>query len=224
MPYDHPSAFTSSGRAISAATSPANKSKYSSSGSWCCTAQLRPSKSATTTPILSKGWGESACLSRCCSSLKRMIFKKLLGEVSRHSPWPCWGLTSEAHERCAISYATVILLMFAIIAQHNTQNKILQQQCRNLKDNRSCRLPYNAMTDLRIENSTWSVLSIVSIKCTSNIDYSVSNTRKLCLQFFPILCLATHGNDGWNGIIYIQSCWGTRHDAPSNLTHSHSLN
>ena len=63
-PYDDASEFTSSRYAIFAATSPESESKHWSYGSVCCITQLRPSKSDTATPTLTRGWDESAWLSQ----------------------------------------------------------------------------------------------------------------------------------------------------------------
>ena len=63
-PYDYASEFTSSRYAIFAATSPESESKHWSYGSVCCITQLRPSKSDTATPTLTRGWDESAWLSQ----------------------------------------------------------------------------------------------------------------------------------------------------------------
>ena len=46
---------------------------------------------------------------------------------------------------------------------------------------------------------------------TSDIDHTISNTRKLSSLNFPMLCLATHGDDSVNGRTFINACWGTRH-------------
>ena len=101
--------------------------------------------------------------------------------------------------------------MFAMIAQHNAETKSLQHQHRNLKNNRPCWLHLNALTNIRIEASTLGVLSMFSGERTSDIDHTISNTRKLSSQSFPMLCLATHGDDSANGRTFINACWGARH-------------